>query len=61
MQGHSIGLVLILIGIKTITREPDFYKTTEQRYDETQDTNTFKIFAVPIGNAKNMEENWVQR
>ena len=36
--------------------EPDFYKTIYQRHDETQDTNTFKMFVVPIRNAKNVEE-----
>ena len=38
------------------TSEPDFYKKISQRHDETQDTNTFKIFLVPIGNAKNVED-----
>ena len=33
-----------------ITREPWFYRKIFQRHDETQDTNTFKFFEVPIGN-----------
>ena len=37
-------------------REPVLYKKIYQRHDETQDINTFKMFVVPIGNAKNMEE-----
>ena len=34
------------------TREPDFYKKLFQSHDNEQDTNTFKKFQVPIGNAK---------
>ena len=34
------------------TREPDFYKKLFQSHDKEQDTNTFKTFQVPIGNAK---------
>ena len=30
------------------TYEPGFCKTIYQRHDEIQDTNTFKMFAVPI-------------
>ena len=37
---------------KTISREPDFFKTIYQRHDETQDSNTLKTFAFPIINAK---------
>ena len=44
------------IGENFSTHEPDFYKKIYQRNDETQDTNTFKMFLVPIGNAKNVEE-----
>ena len=40
------------IDINFITREPDFYREIFQRHDDTQDTNTFKIFEVPIGNSK---------
>ena len=35
-----------------ITREPDFYRIIYQRNEKTQDTNTFKMFEVPIGNSK---------
>ena len=38
------------------THEPDFYNKMFQRHDETQDTNTFKMFVVPIRNSKNVEE-----
>ena len=34
------------------TREPDFYKKIYQRHDEIQDTNTFKMFEVPLLNSK---------
>ena len=40
------------IEINFITREPDFYNQTFQRYYDTQDNNTFKNFQVSIGNAK---------
>ena len=40
------------IEINFITREPDFYKKIFQSHDNTQDDITFKIFQVPIGNAK---------
>ena len=32
------------------THEPDFYKKLFQNHENTQDTNTFKFFQVPIGN-----------
>ena len=38
------------------TREPDLYRKIYQRRDKTQDTNTFKMFEVPIGNTKFVEE-----
>ena len=38
------------------THEPNFYKKIYQRHDETQDKNTFSMFAVPIKNSKNVEE-----
>ena len=41
---------------KFSTCETDFYKKIFQRRDETQDRNKFKMFVVPISNAKNMEE-----
>ena len=34
------------------THEPDFYKKLYQIYNNEQDTNKFKKFQVPIGNAK---------
>ena len=38
------------------TCEPDFYMEIYQRYDKTEVTNTFKIFEVPNGNRKCLEE-----
>ena len=38
------------------TREPDLYGEIFQRHDKTQDTNTFKMFEVLIGNTKFVEE-----
>ena len=36
-------------------REPGFYKKLFQSHDNTQDTNTSKLFQVPIGNSKCVE------
>ena len=41
---------------KISTREPDLYRKIYQRHEKTQDTNTFKMFEVPIGNEKCVEE-----
>ena len=49
----DIGLYWIEINFST--REPDFYKKLFQSHDDTQGNNTFKIFQVPIGNAKCVE------
>ena len=38
------------IEVNFITREPDLYKKLFESHDDTQDTNTFKSFQVPIGN-----------
>ena len=38
------------------TREPDFYRKIYQRHEKIQDTNTFKMFEVPIINKKCVEE-----
>ena len=57
-QGQSarsklwFDLDLDWIDINFSTREPDFYKKLFQSHDNKQDTNTFKTFQVPIGNAK---------
>ena len=40
------------ININFSTREPDFYKKLFQSHDNDQDTDTFRTFQVPIGNAK---------
>ena len=40
------------IGVNFITCEPDFYRKLFQRHYNTQDTNTFKMFQVRIGNSK---------
>ena len=36
-------------------REPDFYKKIIQSHVDTQDTNTYKFFQVPIRNSKCVE------
>ena len=57
-QGQSgrsklwFDLDLDCIDINFSTREPDFYKKLFQSHDNEQDTDTFRIFQVPIGNAK---------
>ena len=43
------------IEINFSTREPDFYKKVLQIHDNTQDTNTLKLFQVTIGNSKCVE------
>ena len=43
------------IEVNFSTLEPDLYKKLFQRHDDTQDTNTYKSFQVPIGNAKCVE------
>ena len=43
------------IEVNFITREPDLYKKISHNHDNTQDTDTFKIFQVPIGNSKCVE------
>ena len=40
------------IGVNFSTLEPEFYRDISQGRDDTQDTNTFKIFEVPIRNSK---------
>ena len=44
------------IEVNFSTREPDLYKKMFQSHDNTQDTNTFKLFQVPIGNSKCVEK-----
>ena len=44
-----------LIEVTFNTHEPDFYKKLFQSHENTQDTNTFKIFQVPIRNSKYVE------
>ena len=43
------------IEVNFSTREPDLYNKPFQIHDNTQDTNTYKNFQVPIGNAKCVE------
>ena len=43
------------IEVNFSTREPDLYKNIFQIHDDTQYTNKFKSFQVPIGNSKFME------
>ena len=58
IQGQSgrsrlwFDLDLDWIDINFSTREPDFYKKPFQNHDNEQETDTFRIFQVPIGNAK---------
>ena len=40
------------IDINFSTREPDFYKKVFHNHDNEQETDSFRIFEVPIGNAK---------
>ena len=53
---HWFDLDFGWVEVNFITCEPGFYKKTFQRHDNTQDTNTFKIFQVPIGNSKCMKK-----
>ena len=60
-QGQSarsqrcFDLDLDWIEVNHSTHEPDFYVKRFQIHDDTQDINTFKLFQVPIGNAKFVE------
>ena len=49
------GLDFDWIEVNYSTRETDFYRGIFQRHDDTQDTNTFKIFEVLIVNSKYVE------
>ena len=57
-QGQSarsrywFGIDLDWININFSTREPDFYKKLFHSYDNEQETESYRIFEVPIGNAK---------
>ena len=61
-QGQSeisqqwFDLDLDWIEVNFSTCEPDFHKKLFQSHDNTKDTNTFKIFQVPIENAKCVEK-----
>ena len=60
-QGQSVisqrwfNLDLEWIEVDFITLEPDSHKNIFQIHENTQDTNTFIIFQVPIGNSKCVE------
>ena len=43
------------IEVNFSTHDPDFYKKLFQSHGNTQDTNKFKFFQVPIGNLKCVE------
>ena len=43
------------IGVNSSTHDPGFYTENFQIHDDTQNTNTSKIFQVPIGNLKCVE------
>ena len=57
-QGQSarsrywLDIDLDWIDINFSTREPDFYKKLFQNHYNEQETDSFRIFEVPIGNAK---------
>ena len=57
LQDHSVGSILTLIGLKYILAHLRLIsiKKLFQSYDDTKDTNTFKIFQVLIGNSKCVE------
>ena len=60
-QGQSarsqrwFDLDLYWIELNFSTFEPNFYKKRFQSHNDTQDINTFRLFQVPIGNAKCVE------
>ena len=43
------------IKVNFITHEPDLYRRIFQSRDNTQDTNTSKIFQTPMGNSKSVK------
>ena len=49
---HWFDIDFDLIEVNFSTREPGFYKKPFQIHENTQDTNTFKSFQVPIGISK---------
>ena len=57
-QGQSarsqlwFDLYLYWVDISFSTHEPDFYKKLFKNHDNEQETDTFRIFQVSIGNAK---------
>ena len=60
-QGQStrsqrwFDLELDCIKVDFSTHEPDLYKKVLHIHDDTQDKNAFKLFQVPIGNSKCVE------
>ena len=57
LQYHIVGSILVLNILKNILAHVKLIYTRKifQRHDETQDTNTFKMFVAKIGNAKNVD------
>ena len=55
IQKRWFDLEFDWIEVNFSTHEPDLYKNFFQIHDNTQDTNIFKSFKVPIGNAKCVE------
>ena len=49
------GLDFYQIEVHFSTHDPDLYRNCFQSHEDTQDTNTFKKFQVPIGNSKIVE------
>ena len=49
-QDQDVGSILIMSGFRT--REPDFYEKIYQTKFRGDDTKSYQIFGVPIGNAK---------
>ena len=52
---HRFDLDFDFIAVNFSAHETDFYKKTFQSHSDTQDTNTFKIFQVPIENENCVE------
>ena len=53
---HWFDIFFDWVEVNLITHEPGFYKKLFQSHDDTQDTNTSKLFQVPIGNSKYVEK-----
>ena len=52
LQDHSVGLILICVGLKKHLAHVNLIRKIFQSHDKTQDTYTFKMFEVLIGRFK---------